>query len=51
MYYKREWAKEMTDVLGKQPNLDELVHPKTPDQQQRAALLRDKYKMDPEFMK
>jgi len=51
MYYKTEWAKEMTGVLGKKPNLDELVHPKTPEQQQRAAILREKYKMDPEFMK
>jgi hypothetical protein len=51
MYYKREWAKEMTEVLGKKPNLDELIHPKTPEQQRRAAILRDKYKMDPEFMK
>src|SRR6266403_2257704 len=51
MYYKTEWAKEMSGVLGKKPNLDELVHPQTPEQQQRAAVLRDKYKMDPEFMK
>lgn len=50
-YYKEEWRKEMTDVLGTKPDLDELIHPQTDDQKRRAALLRDKYKMDPEFMK
>jgi len=33
------------------PNLDELINPQTADATQRARLLREKYKMDPEFMK
>jgi len=52
MYYKDEWAKEMYTVLGKnKPNLDELIHPRTEDQTNRAKLLVEKYKMDPQFMK
>jgi hypothetical protein len=52
VYYKQQWADEMAKVFGKKtPNLDELIHPKTPDQKARARLLRDTYKMDPEFMK
>jgi hypothetical protein len=35
----------------KKPNLEELIHPQTEDQRARAKLLRDKYKMDPVFMK
>jgi len=51
--YKTEWAKEMSAVLGKTktPNLDELIHPQTPEQQKRADILREKYKMDPALMK
>jgi hypothetical protein len=52
MYYKEEWLREMSNVFGgKKPNLEELIHPQTEDQRTRAKLLRDKYKMDPEFMK
>jgi hypothetical protein len=52
MYYKQEWANEMAAVFDKKtPNLDELIHPQTDDQKRRAQLLREKYKMDPEFMK
>jgi hypothetical protein len=52
MYYKQEWANEMAQVFGKKtPDLDELIEPQTDDQKRRAQLLRDKYKMDPEFMK
>src|SRR5262249_52768766 len=35
----------------KAPKLDELIHPQTLDQKERARLLRETYKMDPEFMK
>src|SRR5204863_48658 len=35
----------------KKPNLDELIHPQTADQTNRAVLLRQKYKMNPETMK
>lgn len=52
MYYKQQWANEMAVVFDKKtPNLDELIHPQTDDQKRRAALLRDKYKMNPEIMK
>ena len=52
MYYKQEWANEMAVVFDKKaPDLEPLIHPRTPDEQRRASLLRDKYKMDPEFMK
>ena len=52
MYYKLLWKREMEAVLGKgpRPNFDELIHPTTDDQKQRAAVLRDKFKMDPKFM-
>jgi hypothetical protein len=51
MYYKQQWANEMAAVFAKQtPNLEELIHPQTPDQEARARLLREKYKMDPELM-
>lgn len=50
-YYKAVWAKEMTAVFGgPRPNFDELLHPTTPETEQRARLLRDKYKMDPVIM-
>ena len=52
MYYKQEWANEMAEVFAKKtPNVDELINPQTDDQKRRAQLLREKYKMDPEFMK
>ncbi len=52
MLYKQKWADDMAEVFGKKtPNLDELIHPKTPDEKRRAKLLRDTYKMDPVFMK
>ena len=52
MYYKEQWSKEMARVFAKKkPNLDELIHPQTEDQKERARLLRETYKMDPEFMK
>ena len=52
MYYKQQWANDMAKVFAKQkPNLDELIHPQTADQQDRARLLRETYKMDPQFMK
>jgi hypothetical protein len=52
LYYKQQWANAMAEVFAKQkPNLDELIHPQTPDQTNRATLLREKYKMDPQFMK
>jgi hypothetical protein len=53
MYYKQQWMNEMGEVLGKQLEVgfEDLIEPQTPDQQKRAALLREKYRMDPAFMK
>jgi len=52
LYFKTAWAKEMTQVLGSgHPNFDELLAPKTDEAKRRVALLRDKYKMDPQLMK
>jgi hypothetical protein len=51
-YYKQQWANDMAKVFDKKtPNLDELIHPQTADQKERARLLRETYKMDPQFMK
>jgi hypothetical protein len=51
-YYKLQWAREMSAIFqGDRPDWDELIHPTTEDARRRAALLRDKYKMDPVFMK
>jgi hypothetical protein len=52
MYYKQEWANEMAEVFGKQkPRLEPLMHPTTPEEQRRAKILREKFKMDPNIMK
>src|SRR5437868_8864350 len=52
VYYKQQWANEMAVVFAKaKPNLDELIHPETADARNRARLLVEKYKMDPQFMK
>jgi hypothetical protein len=51
-YYKLQWAREMSAIFeGDRPEWDELIHPATADAKRRAALLRDKYKMDPVLMK
>lgn len=53
MYYKQEWADEMAKIFGgtNGANFDELINPQTPDQKERAQLLRQKYGMDPVLMK
>jgi hypothetical protein len=52
MYYKEQWRTNMEEVFGsKAPNYDALLNPKTPDEINRAKLLREKYKMDPQLMK
>jgi hypothetical protein len=51
-YYKVEWAKEMDQAIGKgQVNWDELLHPTTPEAKERVRVLREKLKMDPQWMK
>ncbi len=51
MTYKREWARQMTEVFGSQlkPNWEELLNPQTDEAKQRAKLLRERYKMDPKL--
>lgn len=52
MYYKAAWAYDMEQVLGSgHPNFDELINPQTDDAKARAKILREKYKLDPAFMK
>jgi hypothetical protein len=52
VYYKGAWALEMMSVFGgERPNFDALIKPQTTDEQQRAKLLRDKYKMEPAKMR
>lgn len=51
-YYKIQWAREMSSVLGNgKINWDELLNPQTPEARERVRLLEEKYKMDPVFMK
>jgi hypothetical protein len=50
--YKVEWAKEMSKLLGKgPPDFDKLINPQTPEEIERARILREQYKLDPELMK
>jgi hypothetical protein len=50
--YKKEWGLEMNKLFGnKKASFDELINPQTPEQTERARLLREKYKMDPAVMK
>lgn len=52
VYYKGAWAAEMTRVFGgERPDFERLINPQTPDEHQRAELLRDKYKMNPAKMR
>jgi hypothetical protein len=52
MYYKQEWARELKQVFGDgTPNLDELANPQTDDARARAKIMREKFKMDPVFVK
>jgi hypothetical protein len=53
MYYKEQWAIEMTAAFGKGQgaNFEALIHPKTEDEKARAELLKTRFKMDPAIMK
>jgi hypothetical protein len=52
MYYKEQWAKEMTELFGtEKPDFDELIDPQTDEARERARLLKEKHKMDARFMK
>ena len=51
-YYKGAWINEMSTVFdGARPDFENLIHPQTPEQQERARLLRQKFKMDPAKMR
>lgn len=51
MTYKREWARQMTEVFGNQhkPNWEELSNPQTDEAKVRTKALRERYKMDPKL--
>lgn len=52
MLYKAAWIKEMDGLFGRaRPNFDELINPQTPEAVQRATTLRERFKMDPVWMK
>ena len=52
MYYKAQWAKEMMPFFGPNgTNYDNLISPQTALDHTTAFLLREKYKLDPEFIK
>jgi hypothetical protein len=51
-FYKHIWAQEMIQVLGRGPvNWDELLQPQTAEARERVRLLKEKYKLDPAWMK
>jgi hypothetical protein len=50
VYYKSEWADEMTPFFGaKGTNFENLIHPQTAEERTNALVLREKYKIDPVF--
>jgi hypothetical protein len=52
LFYKTAWAEEMTELFGgPRPNFADLLDPKTDEARKRVQTLREKYKMDPQFMK
>lgn len=53
MYYKSIWANMFSEVLegGTKPNFETLINPQTEEEMERARILREEFKMDPEVMK
>ena len=54
MYYKSIWANMFSDVLvNDEPDFEGLINPDPddPDEMERARILREEFKMDPEIMK
>jgi hypothetical protein len=50
MYYKEQWAMEMTNFFGLQgTNFGPLLRPQSPQDFQRLGILTNKYKLDPAF--
>jgi hypothetical protein len=50
-HYKRVWITQMYDLLGPEGRPGALLNPQTDDDRRRAAILRDRYKLDPAWMK
>jgi hypothetical protein len=50
MLYKARWAEQMDQVLDG-TNYVALIRPETEDERERARILRDRYKLDPELMR
>ena len=49
-YYKQEWKDEMTPFFGPDgTNFIALLHPQTPEEKTNVLVLREKFKIDPEF--
>jgi hypothetical protein len=52
LLYKAAWIQEMNALFGRgRPDFDQLINPQTPEAVQRAATLRERFKMDPAWMK
>jgi len=52
MFYKMKWAGEMADLFGpKGTNYISLITPQTDLDRTNAAIVREKFKLDPEFIK
>ena len=52
MYFKQQWAEEMTPFFGPNgTNFDALTNPQSAGDRTNAFLVREKYKIDPEFAK
>ena len=50
LYFKSEWARQMDEVLHG-ANYQSLINPQTDDEKERARILREKYKLNPDYMK
>jgi hypothetical protein len=52
LYYKQQWAREMTPFFGADgTNFENLISPQTPEEKTNVLVLREKYKVDPVFAK
>ena len=52
MFYKIEWAAEMRPFFGDSgTNYLKMLSPQTPQDQTNATILKEKYKLEPEFIK
>jgi hypothetical protein len=51
-YYKYIWVQDMDHVLGRgRIDWPELLNPQTPETKEKVNILRERYKMNPEWMK